>query len=340
MRILYLAADFGTSRHRRLALERLGHDVERIDCIDIPYMKRPLVIAIWHLRGFGVSTITYFHMWMSLFRKRYEFCFVGQGESVGPALVRLLKRRCGVVACYNVDNPFVVRDGFRWKVFLRALPVYDFYCTIRPSTAEAAHVHGARKAISLFRTADEVVHRPRAWNAEDEKRFSSEVAFIGTWMPERGPFVEELLEAGVPVRIFGANWRKAPEFERIKGALAIDRFLGDEDYVRAIQYSKIVLGLLSVGNEDMHTGRSLEVPAIGSLFCGQRTREHLAMYIEGEEAVFWDDAAECARRCFELLAAPELITRISRAGHKRMMKSGHFNEELMRSIIDETLASV
>jgi len=156
-------------------------------------------------------------------------------------------------------------------------------------------------------------------------------------MPERGPFAVYLLDAGVPLRIFGPNWRKAPEYERIRHAIAVDAFLGDDDYVKAIQYSKIALGLLSAGNEDVHTARSLEVPAIGALFCAQRTPEHAAMYAEGVEAVFWNDAAECARACFELLADPERLARIAQAGRARVAETGCFNEELMRTIVDETL---
>jgi len=337
--ILCIGADFGTTRHRRLALERLGHKVEHIDPVEILGLKKLLVISIWHLGAFGVSTFVYLRVWLFLRGRTFDFCLVDQGETIGPATVRLLKKHCGKVALYNVDNPFVARDGSRWRVFLKALPSYDLYCTRRPVTAAAAAAHGASKVLSLLRTADEIVHRARPWTAEDENRYRSEVAFIGTWMPERGHFVEELLKAGVPLRIFGANWRKAPEYERIKHALALDAFLGDEEYVRAIQYATIVLGLLSVGNADMHTGRSLEVPAIGSLFCAERTPEHQDMYVEGEEAVFWKDAGECARVCFELLGDPARAKRIAMAGHDRMMKSGHFNENLMRAIIDATLAT-
>ena len=254
--------------------------------------------------------------------------------------MRLLKRRCRAVACYNSDNPFARRDGARWRVLRRALPCYDVFCTIRASTAEAARRQRARKVLCIPRTADEIVHRPRPWSAEDERRFSSQVAFVGTWMPERGRFVQELFRAGVPLRIFGANWRKAPEYEAIKHALAMNQFLSDDDYVRAVQYARIALGLLSQGNRDQHTGRSIEVPVIGTLFCGQRTQEHLAMYVEGAEAIFWSDAAECARRCHELLAQPLRIERIARAGHARALASGQFNEVLMRTLVDAALAAI
>jgi spore maturation protein CgeB len=340
LNILCVGANFGTSRHRWQALERLGHRVARIDPVGM-FGLRPLInICIWRMGGFGIAALTYLYVWAHLRGKRYDLCVVNPGETVAPPLVRLLKRRCSAVACFNADNPFVKRDGCRWDVLRRALPFYDAYCTIRPSSALAAKSHGARKVLCLPRTADEIVHRRRPYDAADAQRFASEVAFVGTWMPERGPFAAHLLEAGVPLRIFGPNWRKAPEYERIRHAIAIDAFLGDDDYVKAIQYSKIALGLLSVGNEDVHTARSLEAPAIGALFCAQRTPEHAAMYAEGVEAIFWSDAAECARLCLELLADPQRLARIARAGRRRVLETGHFNEELMRTIIEETLEAV
>ena len=339
MRVLCVGAYAGTSRHRAQALARLGHTVDVINPMRIPGLQRIIAVSVWRLGGFGVVALTHAFVWWRLRGKTYDFCFVNHGETLGPALVRLLRRRCRAVACYNGDNPFADRDGARWRVLRQALPFYDVFCTVRASTAEAARRNGAAKVLCIPSSADEVVHRRRPWSAEDEGRFSSQVAFVGTWMPERGRFVQQLLRAGVPLKIFGANWRKAPEFQDIAPALVLDRFLGDEDYVRAIQYSRIALGLLSVGNRDLHTGRSIEIPVIGALFCAERTEEHQAMYVEGEEAVFWADVDECARCCLALLADPARIDRIARAGHRRSVASGQFNEPLMRRLTEEAIAA-
>ncbi|WP_395664793.1 hypothetical protein [Methylocella sp.] len=48
--------------------------------------------------------------------------------------------------------------------------------------------------------ADEAVHRPIELSAEDHARYDAEVVFVGTWMPERGPFMQRLVERGVPLR--------------------------------------------------------------------------------------------------------------------------------------------
>jgi spore maturation protein CgeB len=158
-------------------------------------------------------------------------------------------------------------------------------------------------------------------------------------MPERGPVLKRLVERGVPLRIYGERWNKAPEFERLRSHVVMGNLEGVE-YAMAISGAKIALGLLSKGYGDLHTTRSVEIPAIGTLFCAERTAEHLAMYKDGEEAVFWDDPDDCADKCLALLADPEKIRKIAAAGLARVHDNGDFNEILLPKIINEALNPV
>jgi hypothetical protein len=151
-------------------------------------------------------------------------------------------------------------------------------------------------------------------------------------MPERGPFMLDLLRAGVPLRIFGPRWSRAPEYPLLSGVVA-DRYMDDAEYVGAIAEARIALALLSRGNRDLHTTRSLEIPAIGTLLLAERTADHAAMYRDGEEAVLWDDAAECARGCLSLLADPGRVAAIAAAGRARLLRNGHLNETVLATIL-------
>ncbi|MCK1616111.1 glycosyltransferase family 1 protein [Bradyrhizobium sp. 159] len=180
--------------------------------------------------------------------------------------------------------------------------------------------------------ADEIAHRSVDLSAAEKAKFTSQVSFIGTWMPERGPFLRHLIDRGVPLTIFGPRWDKAPEFSALKQHVRLGA-LSPEDYVKAVQCTSIAIGLLSKGNEDLHTTRSIEIPAIGTLFCAERTSEHIEMYTEGEEAIFWNSVEECANKCLGLLEDPPRIARISRAGHARALQNGYFNENLVNSVL-------
>jgi spore maturation protein CgeB len=114
----------------------------------------------------------------------------------------------------------------------------------------------------------------------------------------------------------------------------------DMSYSAAILAAKICLGLLSKRNRDLHTERSLEIPAMGGLLCAQRTSEHLALYEEGVDAVFWNDAAECAEICKDLLADEKRRREISRRGHERALRNNYFNQPVLASILEAAMAEL
>jgi hypothetical protein len=112
-----------------------------------------------------------------------------------------------------------------------------------------------------------------------------------------------------------------------------------EEYATAIQAAKVCLGLLSKGNRDLHTRRSVEVPALGGLLCAERTSEHLDLFREDVEAVFWSDATECAEKCAALLSDPAYASSIAAAGQRRVQSLGLSNEALIRDVLQRAGAT-
>ena len=306
-----------------------------IDPFDAVSNNRFVRSWIFHTGALGYERSVRSFVTASIGGRRFDLALVDSGELIGPALVEQLRGRADTVVNFNQDNPYVARRRFR--LFRKALPFYDLIVTSRDSSVQAARAAGARNVLRVTLAADEVVHRPRELSAQDHAAFSSDVVFAGTWMPERGPFFRKLVEYGVPLRIFGPRWNRSKEFSVLKPYTFVGP-LGDEEYVKAIAGAKIALGLVSKANLDVHTTRSVEIPAIGSLFCAQRTLDHLDLYRDGEEAVFWNSPEECARLCLDLLRDPEKISRIASAGHRRAHLNRNFNEDLLTRMIGAALA--
>jgi hypothetical protein len=151
---------------------------------------------------------------------------------------------------------------------------------------------------------------------------------------KRDEFMLELINQGVPLSIWGGRWMKSPHWEALKSSYRGGSLSGRE-YVAAMQGAKICLGLLSKGNRDLHTQRSLEVPFAGGLFCAERTTEHQEIYQEGKEAVFWADAAECANICKKLLQDDPLRESIRLAGMQKVRALGVGNEDICRKVLKE-----
>jgi len=77
----------------------------------------------------------------------------------------------------------------------------------------------------------------------------------------------------------------------------------------------------------LHKRRSVEIPYAGGLLCAERTTEHLAMYNEGVEAVFWANENECITMCKKLLNDDTLRETIREAGMKRVRLNSSGNED-------------
>jgi hypothetical protein len=265
--------------------------------------------------------------------RHYDLIWSDQCNLIGAKTAGSLKQFAPFLITYAVDDPFGTRDKRRFSLYRKGLRCYDLMAVVREPNVKEAYAAGVSKVVCVYMSADEVAHAPLALSPQDHERWGSDVAFVGTWMRERGPFMARLLELGVPLSIWGDRWQKAPEWPRIRKVWRGPGIHGP-DYVKAIQCAKVCLGLLSKGNRDLHTTRSAEVPYIGSVLCAERTSEHLAMYKEDEEAVFWDTPEECAEKCFALLADDEGRRRIAQAGRKRCIESGYLNEPVIESVLN------
>ncbi len=279
-------------------------------------------LAPWLMKGLAAK----------LSKQHFDLCYVDGGEYVTPKVIALLRQHAVKIVNYNIDDPLGPRDGARFRAYRQSLPHYDLNAVVRIENVAEGKELGARNMLRVYRSADEVSHAPRRLTADDHQRWDCDVLFLGTWFPERGPFLKRLIELGVPLTIQGPHWQKAHEWPVLKSHWR-GGAIGGDHYAKAIQCARVNLGLLSKENRDLHTTRSLEIPALASLLCAERTEEHIAMYEEGQEALFWSSAQECAEMCKFALANEERRAAIATAGHQRIGRNGHYNEAILASIL-------
>ena len=266
--------------------------------------------------------------------EHYDVAWVDSGPMVGSSIIELLHNSALKVVNYNNDDPTGGRDGRAWDTFKAAISSYDLLVTVRRDTESELKKLGARRVLRVWMSCDEVEHQQREITLADRTIWGSDVVFVGSWMPERGEFMAALLRSKIPLAIYGNFWNKAAQWTEIKQAWRGPAIYGD-DYAKAIQCSKIALGLLSRGNRDKHTQRTAEIPALGALLCAERTDEHLDLFLEGKEAFFWNDVNECARTCSELLADEDRRRTVAKAGARVIAERGLRNEVILSTILRE-----
>lgn len=334
-----------TSSHRAKALQRLGHAVTVAD----PYkafskqLNSKLMGPIHFRTGYRLlnSKIV---KWVANnldIKNKPDLIWINSGELFGPDSMKLMKGLCCPIVLYNNDDPTGGRDGRRFDSLIKAIPYYDICAVMREQNVTEFYSKGAKQVLRVFMSYDEEVHQPFDQTSDIPQSFVSDVAFIGTWMrfEKRDEFLLELIRQGIPVSIWGDRWEKSPLFPELKTNWRGNALRG-RDYVAAIQGAKICLGLLSKGNRDLHTQRTLETPYSGGLLCAERTSEHQEMYRENVEAVFWSNASECVQVCKQLLNDEKLREEIRLAGMRRVRFLKVGNEDVCRRILSIALPSV
>jgi len=333
-----------TSFHRANALRRLGHEVVVAD----PYLifhdsiENPWKGAL-HFRSGYRFLQPQVKQWIArLLPGFHDFnmAWVDNGELLGADSVRLLGESGLLTVLYNHDDPTGGRDGRRFDSLLKALPFYDICAVVRQKNILEYKALGARRVLRILMSYDEVMHAPYQDVDEISAAFRSDVVFIGTWMRGEGRdrFLLDLVNQGIPVSIWGQRWEKSPLWAQLK-AFHRGGNLSGRDYVAAIQGAKVCLGMLSKGNRDLHTTRTMEIPYAGGVLCAERTSEHTELYAEGVEAVFWRDAEECARQCRRLLDDDSWRESVRSAGMARVRAERRGHEDMCRMIVEAALQS-
>jgi hypothetical protein len=342
MKILYLGSSesASTAYHRSQALCRLGHEV----VLHNPYnalaakLNNSLYGRLHFHTGYYFLQKSVFSWLISIIHNSsaIDLIWVDSGELFGSNTLLLLKTLDVPVVLFNHDDPTGVRDGKRFASLKKSLPMYDLVTAVRDETEKELLAVCKGKVLKIWRTYDEVAHSHAAIIKPLPEEYVSDICFIGTWMrnENRDQFLLELVNHGFNVAIWGGRWQKSPLWSQLKPYWRGNALTGS-DYVSAIQGAKICLGLLSKGNRDLHTTRTMEIPYAGGLFCAERTSEHLQLYREDEEAVFWEDVNECADKCRNLLAYPEKREQIRLAGMSRVLKNKVGNEDICRQILGE-----
>ncbi|AHM62216.1 hypothetical protein D770_19835 [Flammeovirgaceae bacterium 311] len=338
--ILYFGDDNpgSTSAQRAAALERLGHKVS---------IYNPAKAVAGILASSWLSPVHYrtgyrllqqqLQLWIKQLINSMaapDLVWVNSGELLGPGIMKILKQMACQLVLYNNDDPTGKRDGRRFDLLLQSLPYYDLCVVRRAVNIDEYKARGANRVLLVRMSYDEVVHMPFTSKDIIPAAFRSEVAFIGTWMrhEKRDEFILELIRQGVPVNVWGGRWQKSPYWKSLEPAYR-GSVLSGRDYVAAIQGAKICLGLLSKGNRDLHTRRSVEIPFAGGLLCAERTSEHKEMYEEGIEAAFWSDVDECAEICKQLLAQDDKREEMLQWGMGRVRSMGVGNEDVCSKIL-------
>lgn len=363
MKIVYLGqlGRGSTADMRADALERLGHEVTRIDTGALwssagvlrrkweRYRERGSVVRALNAAVLGETRAL-----------RPDVLWADKQRYIEPRTLRLVSR-LGVRTVHYDPDPYFTLEWKRTSLADACLRLYDVLVVTKSYELDAYREHASGEVLYSPLGYDPLRHAPHADTRSIPAAWRSDLAFVGGWEPRRERLLVQARRKGLTVRIWGYGWNLALR-TRVDPSRAVrlgpltpepGPYLGappkelrdclgagggaageiyEEEYARAIAGSGVAAGFLREVWPDQHTTRSFEIPSMGGFLLADRTEEHRAFFEEGREAEFFAGAEEFIDKLCFYVGADGARGRIARAGRERCVRSGYSYDERLASV--------
>jgi glycosyltransferase involved in cell wall biosynthesis len=218
--------------------------------------------------------------------------------------------------------------NFKRRLFHKTTSKFDIFFTT--NVDDHARMAGTSPPTTLLTDLgyDHRRFHPASHSDELAAKWDNPMVFIGHYESQTEAGILALVDAGLPVKVYG----RSPWFaskHRAKLGERLQPKLGNEDYTRALRGVRIGLCFVSVFNYNQTASRSFEIPGSGTFLLAVRTPQHLACYEEGEEAEFFGDHDELIRKATYYLEHDDEREAIARRGYERCVGSGYSWDALM-----------
>lgn len=267
----------------------------------------------------------------------YDIVWIDKGTTIYPETLKYIKKVSPQtkIVSYSPDN-MALRHN-QSQQYLECIPLYDYIITNKSYILDDMQRLGAKDIRFVNNTYETTFHHPYQLTEDEQKVYGNEVCFIGAWEHERFNSLLHLVNSGIKVTVFGGGkWLKY-KYEH-PNLIIMGYSLMGKDYCKAICAAKISLCFLRKMNFDKQTTRSVEIPACGGFMLAERTEEHLSLFEEDKEAVFFSNNDELLEKCRYYLSHEDERKRIAVAGRERCVKSDYSNEGMIRRVLKEVLS--
>ncbi|MCC2165814.1 glycosyltransferase [Brotaphodocola catenula] len=341
MKLLMVGPMTGISNTCRLRANALKKICDKVDIISIDERKVTLEYKVRNkLFNMGMSVAVSERnneneaLIEAITKDVYDIIWIDKGCTIFASTLEKVKiiSPNSIIVNFSLDN--MMERHNQSKQFLQSIHLYDVHITTKSFIIKQLYDMGAKSVIYTNQSYDEDFHYPREINNQDLLRLGADVGFVGMWEKERMEDILYLTRNGVKVRVFGdKKWKQC---DNDNPNLIIENHgLYDDDYAKSFRCFKISLCFLRKMNHDLHTSRSMEIPACGGFMMAERTVEHQKLFKEDKEAVFFSSKEELLKKCKYYLSHDEERIKIVENGRNRCLKSGYSNIETLRRIIDE-----
>jgi len=256
----------------------------------------------------------------------FDLVWIDKGVFIRPELVLQLKQQSGKLVHFTPDPAFAFHQS---KLFYEALNLYDFCITTKSFEIKNYESHGV-KTIFCTQGYDPALHKP--WHSFEEKKG---VVFVGHNEDDREETIASLLKENIPVTIAGNNWERFARKYKNNSSLAyLGKGIYGDEYGQQLSAALIGLGFLSKWIPELHTTRTIEIPACDTALLTESNDEIRSIFA-AEDAIFFEKATDIAAQVKYYLSDRVALRKLAANGHAKIMNGGFSYFEIMNKLVQQ-----
>jgi spore maturation protein CgeB len=324
MKILFVGplSQGSTTLQRLNAFVNLGYEVNGINSESYfsgfkAFIFRVLCHFRIHLDWIGLNK----EILTKVNYSNYDFVWIEKGLNVKKSTIQNIKSINSniIIISYSCDDMMVKFNQSFY--YLKSIPYYHYHITTKSYNVEELKKIGAFKVYFFSNAYDSIAYNSSSLSEIDKEKWGADVSFLGGFEYDRFEKMLFLAKSGIKIKIWGPGWEEKvnihPNLEINPG------WVMDTDAAKVFKSSKINLHFLRKIARDLQTTRSMEIPACKSFMLAERTIEHSNLFVEGEEAEFFDTNEELLYKVNFFLENNIERNTISEKGYLRCNLSGY-----------------
>jgi spore maturation protein CgeB len=291
MKILIIGSDFNWSIERiyKRELLKLGHEVIHVAVQNWYYdfyYKSSLHKALVRIGLSMLETNIQKRLLAELDGQFFDLIWVFKGMELKSSTLKILKKQTTRLINFNPDNPFIYSGkGSGNKNISQSIHLYDEHFTYDYEVKTRIESEfGIKCSIVPFGFDNEVISTEEL----NEVAEIIAVCFVGNPDAYRTKILQEILDHGLPLHVYGHDWQKHINHPN----LTIHGAVYEKDYYKTLRKYRVQLNIMRVHNLDSHNMRSVEVPGCGGIMLAPRTNDHVRFFEEDKEVFLFKDISD------------------------------------------------
>lgn len=210
----------------------------------------------------------------------------------------------------NTFSPGILKPAY----FINALLAYDFVFTTKSYNVNRYRALGQQNSFFIPSAYEPTLHHPISNQYSIYQNKAFDVTFIGTYDLSRIRYLDAV--GWERLYVWGDHWGTTKAYRHHPSRIH-PKAIYDFEFADVTSRTKCALGLLREEAQDLHTTRTFEIPACGTMQLAPRNNEILSFFEEDKEIVCFDSKEELKDKVDYYLANDWSRIAIARHGFER-----------------------